>query len=153
MVGQASHCEAALDDIGRPADSRGELHPDISDQVVLIVDNYALLATDTAYAVSELGFGTMTATTSAAVLALIEQHDSITILVADMLLSGHVDGMALIAEARKIRPDLAVILTSVFSSPNLNRMPDRVVFLLKPHTRKALCSALMICAGVADDLE
>lgn len=142
-----------MDDIGRPADSHGETYSDISDQVVLIVDDYALLATDTAYAVSELGFGTMTATTSAAVLALLEQHDRITILVADMLLSGDVDGMDLIAEARKIRPDLAVILTSVFSSPNLSRMPDRVVFLPKPHTRKGLRAALMGFAGVTHDVE
>ena len=61
---------------------------------------------------AELGYKTLTATNAATALDRLHGPDRVDILFSDVVMPGGMNGVQLAVEARRLRPDLRVLLTS-----------------------------------------
>lgn len=86
-----------------------------SDIRVLLVEDEMLIRELAAEDLADAGFTVVTATTGDEALVLVEQDRDFQLLFTDIHMPGEVDGMALVALAREILPDLPVIYATGLS--------------------------------------
>ncbi|HEY5336557.1 MAG TPA: response regulator, partial [Rhizomicrobium sp.] len=101
---------------------------------VLVVEDEALIRMTTVDMVEEMGFAYAEAGTAAEALEILRNDPEIGILLTDLGLPG-MNGVQLVAEARKLRGDLTVIIASGYStesSPEEKAALANVTFLAKP---------------------
>lgn len=93
----------------------------------------------------ELGYGVLEARDGAEASTLLGVVEDIRILVSDIVMPGGVDGRALAESARRLRPDLRVVLISGYSGPGdaAQREPGGVPILRKPFGLADLAAALV----------
>jgi signal transduction histidine kinase/CheY-like chemotaxis protein len=108
---------------------------------VLVVDDIVLVRMTTVDMVEQMGYATAEAGTGAEALALIKSDPDIDALVTDLGLPG-MNGRELIAEARKIRPALKVVVASGYSTDSGEGPLKDVAALMKPFDMAQLQSAL-----------
>jgi signal transduction histidine kinase/CheY-like chemotaxis protein len=108
---------------------------------VLVVDDIVLVRMTTVDMVEQMGYATAEAGTGAEALALIKSDPDIDALVTDLGLPG-MNGRELIAEARKIRPALKVVVASGYSTDSGEGPLKDVASLMKPFDMSQLQSAL-----------
>ncbi len=82
---------------------------------ILVVEDEALIRMTTVDMVEEIGLAYAEAGDGPSALKLLEADAQIDILLTDLGLPG-MSGAELVAEARKLRPDLAVIVASGYST-------------------------------------
>ena len=82
---------------------------------VLVVEDVMLIRMATVDMVEQIGFAALEAGDGAEALALLQQDPDISILLTDLGLPG-MNGRQLVEEARRLRPDLKVIVASGYSS-------------------------------------
>lgn len=92
---------------------------------------------------SSLGYRTNVAGTAAAALDLLRQLPDIDLLFTDVALGSGMNGFDLAEQARRLRPDLPVLLTSGYEHA-ANPADSRSEFLLlrKPYTRKEFSESI-----------
>src|SRR6185312_5296199 len=77
---------------------------------VLIVEDDPLVLTIAAETLHLLGYEVHTATNAAEALAVLNQGTAIDILFTDIVMPHGMNGIALAREARRLRPDIRVLL-------------------------------------------
>jgi len=85
--------------------------------------------------IDELGHGFEEAANSDAALALLRSDAQIDLLIADVGLPGSLDGRAVVAEARRLRPGLKVLFITGYASSTLfehSTLEDGMYVLPKP---------------------
>ncbi len=115
----------------RPADS-GEV-------VLVVEDEPGVLAT-TVESLNDLGYSTITAGTAQAALDRLREAARVDVLFSDITMPGGMDGVALSAEARRLRPSLKVLLTSGYGAGQTRSL--EVKLLTKPYDRTQLAREL-----------
>jgi signal transduction histidine kinase/DNA-binding response OmpR family regulator len=108
---------------------------------VLIVDDEALIRATTIDMLGEIGVAHVEAADAAQALKILADDAAIDVLLTDLSLPG-MKGGALIVEARKLKPGLAVIVASGYSTETAPLQDDRTVFLPKPFDLAQLKDAL-----------
>jgi signal transduction histidine kinase/DNA-binding response OmpR family regulator len=111
---------------------------------VLVVEDVALIRMATVDMIEQLGFPAVEAGDGPEALALLRRDPEIAILFTDLGLPG-MDGRQLVAEARRLKPDLKVIVASGYSSEAGagDRLEEKnVVRLVKPYDLKQIRRAL-----------
>ncbi len=109
---------------------------------VLVVEDEVLIRMTTVDMVTEIGFDTIEAGDGAEALGLLQNDPAIDILLTDLGLPG-MNGRQLVAEARRLRPDLKVIIASGYSTEQDAGGPQpNVITLSKPFDMDALRRAL-----------
>jgi PAS domain S-box-containing protein len=113
-------------------------------ETVLVVEDEAQVRNVAMAFLTRLGYRVLQAEDSAAALALLEREPGIALLFTDVVLPGG-DGVSLARDARRQRPQLAVLYTSGYASGNvLDRIPEaeREHLISKPYRREELAFKL-----------
>ncbi len=108
----------------------------------LIVEDVALIRMTTVDMMEELGFEALEAGLASDALKILESDPGIGILLTDLGLPG-MSGGELSAAARKLRPDLRIVIASGYSAENAAEgVPSDAVYLQKPFDLPQLRRAL-----------
>ena len=110
---------------------------------VLVVEDVALIRMTTIDMVEQIGFATAEAGDGAEALAILQQDDDIEILLTDLGLPG-MNGRQLVQEARRLKPELKVIIASGYSTEKEagGAPKDNIAFLTKPFDMQQLRKVL-----------
>jgi CheY-like chemotaxis protein len=107
-------------------------------ETVLIVEDEPFARMYAAQLFEDQGFAVIEAETAAEALHALQDHPEVALLFSDIRLPGDVSGLALAGQARALRPQLPILLTSGYAqSPDLD-IPRRSKFLPKPYTAQML---------------
>jgi two-component system NtrC family sensor kinase len=107
-------------------------------EVVLVVEDEPGVLDMTVDSLRELGYATVTATTAQAALQRLRELDRVDLLFSDVTMPGGMSGLQLSVEARRLRPDLKVLLTSGFVG-DFDDAQD-IPLLTKPYDRGQLAT-------------
>lgn len=105
------------------------------DQTVLVVDDEDLLLTMAETVLSDYGYRVMTAKSGEQALDILHSGLEIDLLITDMVMPG-MSGRELIAQVRRLAPNLRVLCTSGYARPA--HEDEGEVFLQKPFTTHEL---------------
>jgi CheY-like chemotaxis protein len=107
---------------------------------VLVVEDVMLIRMATVDMIEQIGFAAIEAGDGAEALALLQQDSTIEILLTDLGLPG-MNGRQLVEEARRLKPNLKVIIASGYST-EAGDAPKNAVYLTKPFDLAQLRRAL-----------
>jgi CheY-like chemotaxis protein len=97
-----------------------------------------------------LGYRVLVARDGLEALAIVKSTDRIDILFSDIVMPGGINGAQLAVEARRLRPEIKVLLTSGYSAAALGKehgLPPEVPVLSKPYRPEELSAQLRVIAG------
>ncbi|MEP6831044.1 MAG: response regulator [Rhizomicrobium sp.] len=122
--------------IAAPAERRGK---------ILVVEDVMLIRMATVDMVEQIGFQASEAGDGAEALAILQKDPEIEILLTDLGLPG-MNGRQLVEEARRLRPDLKVIIASGYSTESAagGRPQGDITYLTKPFDLGQLRRALEV---------
>jgi DNA-binding NtrC family response regulator len=109
---------------------------DMTKQVVLVVDDEAILRLNATEALHDVGCKTYEAGHAGEAMAMIASHPEISVLFTDINMPGEEDGLALAGRVGIARPDIQLILTSGRESPT--EIPGAGQFVPKPYDMEAI---------------
>ncbi|KKB80093.1 hypothetical protein VW35_06545 [Devosia soli] len=107
---------------------------------ILVVEDNPLLLLDLCDQLEELGYTTVSATSAATGMRLIDT--SVSALITDIELGNGPDGLALARLAARYRPGLPIVVVSGGVTPTAADLPPGAVFLPKPYSLDAVVAAL-----------
>jgi len=126
-------------------------------ETILVVDDDELVRKSVIAQMKSLGYSTIDAASPAEVLKLIADAEPFDLLFSDIVMPGPMDGVELARQARELRPDLKVMLTSGFPDLKTARSSEESYvqwrLLKKPYRRSELQQALAEMLGTQDDGE
>ena len=114
--------------------------------ILLVEDDEDVLAV-TAESLRELGYQVVTAIDAARALEILRSDQPIDLLFSDVIIPGGTNGAQLAVTARRIRPELKVLLTSGYTAAALNLehgLPDNLNVVGKPYQRDELAKKLTL---------
>ena len=114
-------------------------------EVVLVVEDDETLRDMAGESLTALGYSVMTASDARIALDLLSYPERIDILFSDVVMPGGMNGAQLAELARKMRPDLKVLLTSGYTTTatgGARELPEDVALLRKPYLREDLAAKL-----------
>jgi DNA-binding NtrC family response regulator len=101
---------------------------------VLLVEDEVLISELVADALEEQGFEVHVVDNAADALRHIESGATVDVLFTDVHLPGNMDGSALAAHVRRLRPDLPIVYASGRWAPDAeSTLVSRSLFLAKPY--------------------
>ena len=114
-------------------------------EVVLVVEDDETVREMAGESLSALGYSVMTASDARIALDLLSYPDRIDILFSDVVMPGGMNGAQLAEQARQLRPNLKVLLTSGYTTTatgGARELPVDVALLRKPYLREDLAAKL-----------
>ncbi len=114
-------------------------------ETVLVVEDDPDVRDVTVAAITELGYSVREAANADEALQILQADAPITLLFSDVAMPGDMDGVQLASEARRLRPDLKVLLTSGHPGSILSRenhVDSGLDVLVKPYLQEELASRL-----------
>jgi CheY-like chemotaxis protein len=116
-------------------------------QTVLVVEDEPFARMYAAQLFEDQGFTVIETESAEDAAAALQSHPEIALLFADIRLPGETNGLVLAAQARALRPQLPILLTSGYAqSPDLD-IPRRSKFLPKPYTAQMLLDSARELVG------
>ncbi|HEY4555115.1 MAG TPA: response regulator [Lysobacter sp.] len=97
-----------------------------------------------------LGYAVLTADEGLAALDVLTRDGEIEILFTDVVMPKGMSGVDLMHEARRVRPELKVLLASGYARGQLPTIPDGADFIAKPYRVEELKDRLQALAGKVD---
>ncbi len=110
-------------------------------ETILVVEDNAQLRNAVLSQLGDLGYCTVYASDSSEALEVLKTDKTVDLLFSDVLLPGGIDGIELAYQARLVRPQLRVLLTSGFPGfhEESNRMnAAEIAFIAKPYLQNDL---------------
>lgn len=114
-------------------------------EVVLVVEDEDALREMAAESLDQLGYHVLTAPNARMALDVLRGPTRIDVLFSDVVMPGGMNGAQLAVQAREIRPDLKVLLTSGYintATAGTRELPEGVPLLRKPYIREELAAKL-----------
>ena len=102
-------------------------------QVVLIVEDEALIRMHAVDMVRDLGFEVIEAANADQAISLLESASEISVVFTDIQMPGSMDGLRLVAVVRERWPPVALLVTSGQFRPQESDLPEDAHFLPKPY--------------------
>ncbi len=111
---------------------------------ILIVEDNGDVRQTITEVLSHLGYRVLTATAGREALAILQQEKSIELLLSDVLLPGGLSGIELARKARKLKPELKVVLSSGYVGDEARHdlVRGEFSFLPKPYRPAELAAKL-----------
>lgn len=107
-------------------------------ETVLVVEDEPFARMYAAQLFEDQGFTVIETETADEALHALQDHPEVALLFSDIRLPGETSGLTLAGQARALRPQLPILLTSGYAqSPDLD-IPRRSRFLPKPYTAQML---------------
>ena len=119
-------------------------------EVVLVVEDDVDVLDIAVASLAELGYRTLIAHDAAEALALLRSDERIDILFSDVVMPGGMNGVQLAIEARRLRSELRVLLTSGYTTAAGGEGTDGagdLPLLRKPYRREDLARRLSLIGG------
>ena len=113
-----------------------------SRQVVLIVEDEALVRMTAVDMIEEAGFEVLEATNADEAILLLEARRDITVVFTDIEMPGSMDGLRLARAVRGRWPPIKIIATSGRHLVREGDLPSGGLFLRKPYSPAQISSAL-----------
>jgi len=132
------------------SDQTTSLGPAGSHETILVVEDDEDVLTVAAENLRELGYHVETAVNAVQALHILKGDDPVDLLFSDVIMPGGMNGVQLAVEARRIRPELKVLLTSGYTAAALSRehgLPDNLNLVEKPYQREELAKKLRLVIG------
>jgi signal transduction histidine kinase len=126
------------------------LRPATGHETILAVeddDDVLMVASES---LKELGYQVVTAGNAAQALEILKGDQPVDLLLSDVIMPGGMNGVQLTVEARRIRPELKVLLTSGYTAAALSLehgLPDNLNVVEKPYRREELAKKLRLVIG------
>jgi signal transduction histidine kinase/CheY-like chemotaxis protein len=117
--------------------------------ILVVEDDHDVLGV-TAESLRELGYQVVTAVDAARALEILRGDQPIDLLFSDVIIPGGTNGAQLAVTARRVRPDLKVLLTSGYTAAALSLehgLPDNLDVVGKPYQRDELAKKLRLAIG------
>lgn len=108
---------------------------------ILIVEDEPFIRMAAADIVADIGATPFEAADAGEALAILDEHPEIRLLFTDVHMPG-MDGVSLVREARAMRPDMPVLVTSALRHLADDDLPEDGAFLPKPYGSAQLASAV-----------
>ena len=119
-------------------------------ETVLVVEDDPDVLNVTVSGLVELGYHVRTAADAREALDILRSDRSIDVLFSDVAMPGGMNGAQLALEARRLRGDLKVLLTSGYTASALTQehgLPEQLDVLRKPYRREELAQRLRVVIG------
>jgi two-component system NtrC family sensor kinase len=111
-------------------------------EVVLLVEDEPEVRELAAESLADLGYAVLTAATAPDALERLRSGVRVDLLFSDVVMQGGMNGVQLALEARRMRPELKVLLTSGYTGSIDRGQVEDIPLLSKPYDREALASRL-----------
>jgi CheY-like chemotaxis protein len=121
-------------------------------QLILVVEDEALVRCLVVRMLQSLGYQTVEAETAATALEVLAANPQVAMLLTDVVLPGGKSGVDLAQEAHRRRPDLKVLFTSGYTEAHLtpfSRHLETSELLSKPYRKAQLADKLHTLLGHA----
>jgi signal transduction histidine kinase len=105
---------------------------------VLVVEDDEAVRETAKSALGALGYRTLTAADAAGALAILRRDGPIDLLFTDIVMPGGMNGVELAREARQLRGDLKILLTSGYAAAAESRAKEGFAVLTKPYRQNEL---------------
>jgi CheY-like chemotaxis protein len=125
-------------------------HIEGGNEVVLIVEDDALVRRYVITQIQSLGYATLEASNAAEALDAIDKHATIDLLFTDVIMPGTMNGRQLVDEALKRRPSLKTLYTSGYTENAIvhhGRLDSGVLLLAKPYRKSDLARMFRMALG------
>ena len=126
------------------------LGPASSHETILVVEDDEDVLMVAAESLRGLGYQVETAVNAAQALDILRGDNPVDLLFSDVIMPGGMNGVQLTVEARRIRPELKVLLSSGYTAAALSRehgLPDNLNIVEKPYQREELAKKLRLVIG------
>jgi signal transduction histidine kinase len=126
------------------------LRPASGHETILVVEDDEEVLAVAAESLKELGYQVVTALNAAQALQILGSNQPVDRLFSDVIMPGGMNGAQLAVEARRIRPELKVLLTSGYTAAALSfehGLPDNLNVVGKPYQREELAKKLRLVIG------
>ncbi|MFB9268223.1 PAS domain S-box protein [Bradyrhizobium erythrophlei] len=120
------------------------------DELILVVEDDALVRQYVVTQIASLGYGTLEAANAAEALQVIDDNAGIDLLFTDVIMPGAMNGRQLVDEALKRRPALKTLFTSGYTENAIvhhGRLDTGVLLLAKPYRKSELARMLRTALG------
>lgn len=107
---------------------------DKANELVLVVEDEALIRMGAAELIRDLGFEVLEAVDANHAVSLLESVPDITVVFTDVEMPGSMDGLLLAAVVRDRWPPIALLVTSGKVHPASSDMPTGTQFMSKPYS-------------------
>jgi PAS domain S-box-containing protein len=114
-------------------------------ELILIVEDDAMVRKYAIAQIQSLGYRTMDAVNGDSAIELIRDHPEIDLLFTDIIMPGALNGRELARAALKLRPNLGVVYTSGYTEDAIvhhGRLDEGVLLLAKPYRKSQLAEML-----------
>lgn len=118
------------------AEAGGAAAPQLD--VVLVVEDEPFARMYATQLFEDQGYAVIETETAEEALAALKARPEVGLLFTDVRLPGELSGLALAGQARALRPNLPILLTSGYAQPLDLDIPRRSKFLPKPYTAQML---------------
>lgn len=115
---------------------------DHEEKSVLVVEDEAFTRMVAVDAISDLGLVSYEAGDAAEALEVLDSHPDVSLIFTDVNMPGPMDGVDLVVEAAKRRPDVGILVTSGAKMIADSELPDKGTFLPKPYGSQQLVDAV-----------
>jgi signal transduction histidine kinase len=126
------------------------LRPANGHETILVVEDDEDVLVVATESLRELGYQVVTALNAAQALEILSGNQPVDLLFSDVIMPGGMNGSQLAVEARRIRPELKVLLTSGYTAAALSLehgLPDNLNVVSKPYQREELAQKLRLVIG------
>ena len=126
------------------------LRPASGHETILVVEDDEDVLVVASESLRELGYQVVTAGNAAQALQILRGDQLVDLLLSDVIMPGGMNGVQLTVEARRIRPELKVLLTSGYTAAALSLehgLPDNLNVVEKPYRREELAKKLRLVIG------
>jgi CheY-like chemotaxis protein len=117
--------------------------------ILVVEDDEDVLAV-AAESLKDLGYQVVTAADAAQAVEILKSDQPIDLLFSDVVIPGGTNGAQLAVDARRLRPELKVLLTSGYTAAALSLehgLPDNLKLVAKPYQREELAKQLRQAIG------
>ena len=109
-------------------------------ELILVVEDEASVRALTVQSLRSLGYRTVEASNAATALELLDANTDVQLVMSDVVMPGHLDGIALAKQVRTRRPEVRLLIVSGYSEPTGS--PIEWPTLAKPYRRDVLAAAV-----------
>ena len=109
---------------------------------IVIVEDDVLANEHLEFILQQAGYEVFSATSADEAAELLDDHEDVQLLVTDINLPGTVDGLKLAAAVKARRPEMNFIITTGYSAPKDEEIPQGSLFLPKPYNARKMIEAV-----------
>lgn len=131
-----------------PTEATGEVEPPVFSkvEVVLVVEDDALLRQDVCEELQAQGYEVITAPDADVAVRILEGRNDIRAIFTDIDMPGSMDGLKLAAAVRERWPPVNIIITTSKTKPSRAEMPSNARFVAKPYSdQRTADRASLVC--------